>query len=125
MEPTLEVYYEDRLIFASDGRWLYPLFELEEFLEENTYPRNKLILKDKIIGKAAGLLIIRLGIKTVHAGMMSEPGKAILDRFHVENQCEQLVPKILCRTEDLLKPIDDPAAAYEILSKRAQKSSQR
>lgn len=125
MEHTLEVFFRDELIFSSDGRWLHPLFELEKFLEQNDYPRSGLVLKDKIIGKAAGLLIIRLGIQTVYAEMMSQPGQAILDLFHVKNQYAQLVPKILCQTEDLLQNVNDPAVAYEMLAERARRAHRR
>ena len=44
-------------------------------------------LQDKLIGKAAALLIHRLGIRTVEVGILSRPGEAVLqchaDRIHV------------------------------------------
>ena len=31
-EPTLTVLYEGSPIFTSHGKWLHPLFELEDYL---------------------------------------------------------------------------------------------
>src|SRR5436309_11891247 len=63
--PTLTVWHEGTPIFTSHGNWLHPLFELEDYLAEHSFQPENLILQDKIIGKAAALLILRLGFHTV------------------------------------------------------------
>ena len=62
-EPTLTVLYEGSPIFTSHGKWLHPLFELEDDLAAHPIQPENLILQDKIIGKAAALLIHRLGFR--------------------------------------------------------------
>jgi len=56
---TLTVLHEGTPIFTSFGKWLHPLFELEDYLAEHAFQPENLILQDKIIGKAAALLIHR------------------------------------------------------------------
>lgn len=119
MEHSLEVFFDDELIFFSDGKWLNPLFEFEQFLRQQNYPIGSLIIKDKIVGKAAALLQVKLGIKKVLAIMMSELGKQVFDHFHIEYEYQNLVPRIQCRTEELLKNELDPEIAYFILSNLA------
>jgi hypothetical protein len=68
--PTLTVFRNGTPIFTSYGKWLYPLFELEAYLVDHTFQPENLILQDKIIGKAAALLIHRLGFRTVQAGIL-------------------------------------------------------
>jgi hypothetical protein len=60
-EPTLTVLHEGTPIFTSYGKWLHPLFELETYLANYPIEPARLLLQDKIIGKAAALLIHRLG----------------------------------------------------------------
>ncbi|MBD3289759.1 hypothetical protein GF337_13210, partial [candidate division KSB1 bacterium] len=56
MKHALEVYFENRLIFQSDKKWLYPLFDFENFLiENNSYSPSELMVYDKIVGRAAAL----------------------------------------------------------------------
>jgi len=79
-EPTLTVFHDGTPIFTSYGKWLHPLFELEDFLADHPMQLERLLLQDKIIGKAAALLIHRLGIRTVKAGILSILGEEVLQR---------------------------------------------
>jgi hypothetical protein len=115
MKHSLEVFFNDELIFSSDGKWLHPLFELEEFLRQQNYPIGSLTIKDKIVGRAAALLQVKLGLKTVKAVMMSEFGKQVFDHFNIDYEYKNLVPRIECRTEEMLKNEIDPEVAYFIL----------
>ena len=76
--PTLTVLQDGMPIFTSHSTWLHPLFELEAYLAEHPIQPEDLILQDKIIGKAAALLIYRLGFRTVKAGILSRLGEAVL-----------------------------------------------
>ena len=71
--PTLTVLHEGTPIFTSRGKWLHPLFELEDYLAEHAFQPENLILQEKIIGKAAALLIHRLRFRTLQAGILSRP----------------------------------------------------
>jgi hypothetical protein len=115
MKHTLEVFFEDELVFHSEGKWLHPLFELEKFLKQKNYNPGFLIVKDKIIGRAAALLQLHLGIKSVKTGMMSKLAKELFDHFQINYEYEKLVDRIQCRTEELLQHEYDPNKAYEMI----------
>jgi Domain of unknown function (DUF1893) len=118
-EPTLTVLHDDTSIFTSYGKWLHPLFELEAHLAEHPISPERLILQDKIIGKAAALLIHRLGFRTVKVGILSKVGEAVLQRHEIAYTYEQLVDRIHCQTEELLAEVEDPEDAYDLLKIRA------
>ena len=89
--PTLTVLQDGTPIFTSHGTWLHPLFELEEYLADHAFQPAQLLLQDKIIGKAAALLILRMGFHTVKAGVLSRLGEAVLQRYGIVYTYEQLV----------------------------------
>ncbi len=120
LRHSLEVYQQDRLVFASDSKWLYPLFELERFLKAQALEPAGLVVHDKIVGRAAALLLVHLGIEQVVADLLSKMGQEVLERFHVRYEFRMLVDRILCKTEELLAGEFDPAKAYELLAERAQ-----
>jgi zinc transport system ATP-binding protein len=116
---SLELFSDSRLVFSSAGKWLHPLFELEGFLAESGLDPASLSLRDKVVGKAAALLIVRLGIRRVRAGVLSRLGMEVLEAQRVEFSWDQLVESIGCQTEAALERIDDPAQAYALLKQRA------
>src|SRR5712691_504332 len=117
--PTLTVLQDGTPIFTSHGKWLYPLFELEGYLAEHAFQPENLILQDKIIGKAAALLIHRLGFRTVKAGVLSRLGEAVLHRYEIAYSYVQLVDRIHCQTEELLATVEEPEEAYRLVKVRA------
>ncbi|MDX9952634.1 MAG: ribokinase [Anaerolineae bacterium] len=122
---ALEVMQGETLVFHSDGKWLYPLLDLEHFLAERSaafmpYDPGSLTLRDKIIGRAAALLIVRLGIRRVHAGILSELGAEVLRHFEVNYDYEHLVPQIACQTEVLLDGEFDPDKAHALILERTR-----
>jgi hypothetical protein len=118
-EPTLTVRRDGVPIFTSHGKWLHPLFELEAYLADHPLSPDHLVLQDKIIGKAAALLVHRLGFRTVKAGILSKPGEAVLQRHRIAYTYEQIVDRIHCQTEELLAEVEEPEDAYALLKLRA------
>ena len=118
-ETTLTVFRNGTPIFTSYGKWLHPLFELEAYFADHAFEPDHLILQDKIIGKAAALLILRLGFRTVKAGVLSKLGEAVLQRHGIVYTYEQLVDRIHCQTEELLATVEDPEEAYRLVKVRA------
>jgi hypothetical protein len=106
-------------VFFSAGKWLHPLFELEDFLPSSGLDRSSLLLRDRIVGRAAALLIVRLGIRRLHAQILSRPGKEVLEAHRVEHTWGELVERIACQTEAALADVEDPEAAYTWLRQRA------
>ena len=99
---SLEVHKDGELIFHSRGKWLYPLFELEEFLDHQDYNAASLELHDRIAGRAAASLICRMGFRSCRIDTISEPALQVFQREGVHCGHETLVEKILCKTEDII-----------------------
>ncbi len=121
-KTSLAVTYNNETIFTSTGNWLHPLFELEDFFKKHDYPREKCIIFDKIIGKAAAMLMVRLGLRQVYAGIISSLAEEVFSRFGVSYSAGMFIERIQCATEESLKNIDDPNEALLILKRRAGKS---
>ena len=118
-EPTLTILKDGVPIFTSYGKWLHPLFELEDYLAEHPVHSENLILQDKIIGKAAAQLIHRLGFRTVKAGVLSRLVEAVLQQNGIAYTYNQLVDRSHCQTEELLANVEEPEEAYDLLKVRA------
>ncbi len=121
MKPTLQLFSASQPVFSSAGKWLHPLFDLEDFLvgAGSGLDRAALSLRDRVAGKAAALLIVRLGIRRVHAGVLSRLGQQVVEARQVEHSWARLVERIDCYTETALAEIDDPLEAYAWLRRRA------
>ena len=73
---------------------------------------------DKVVGKAAAFLYLRLGVAAVHAGVMSAPAHDLLTAHGVTATCDTLVPAIrnragdgYCPMETVSLPLTDPVEA--------------
>jgi zinc transport system ATP-binding protein len=121
-DVSLEFLIDDRVLFTSVGKWLHPLFELEQFVKAEDLDARRGEIRDKVVGRGSAFLIVRLGVRKVHAGILSLRGKDVFDRAGVTCTGDQLVDRIACSTEDILRDITDPEAAYGILSERARKA---
>ncbi len=111
------------VVFETTGKWLYPLFELEEFIKAHSINAEDYFLHDRIAGKAAAALTFRLGFKNVKAHMMSTLATDLYDRHNINYSYEILVDKILCQTETLFEHIDNIQEIYSIVDARRIKSS--
>jgi len=120
---TLKVFLNKKLVFQSSGKWLFPLFELEEFLTCQPMDMSKAEVRDKVIGKAAAMLIARLDAGSVHGEVMSELGREVFQRAGIPHTYSELVARIDCQTEELLLTVTDLERAHELLSARAGRSA--
>jgi zinc transport system ATP-binding protein len=118
MEATLQLYRDSTLLFQSSGKWLYPLFELEDFLASAGLDPASLTVRDKIVGRAAALLLLRLGLRRIQAGVLSVLAREVLERFQARYSWDTLVDRILCETEEILSQVIDPTEAYDIVCRR-------
>lgn len=116
---SLGVYKGDNLVFNSTGKWLYPLFELEDFLEHRQLDPGDLFLHDKIAGRAAASLIARMGFRACRIELLSRPAAEVFDAHGVAYSCSELVPRIACRTEELVSEEMSLDEVYRFLSRRA------
>ncbi len=119
---SLEFLIDGSPVFTSEGRWLHPLLELEQFLSERGLEGSRGEIRDKVVGRASAFLIVGMGVRRVHAGLLSRLGQDVLDRAGVAATWDRLVDEIECRTEGLLRNVTDGAEARRIIVQRAEAS---
>ncbi|MDR2773828.1 MAG: DUF1893 domain-containing protein [Tannerella sp.] len=119
MEHSLIVSYQDHLLFTSDSRWLHPLFELHDFLQREQVPVSELFLRDKIAGKAAACMIVRIGITKCHVELISRRAIPVFEKAGVTYSYDNMVEQIDCRTEYLIDDDMSVEDAWFFLRKRA------
>ena len=122
---TLRLYAGGRVAFESGGRWLHPLFDLEEHLARTGLDPAGARLVDRITGRAAAFLVVRMGIRTLDTRLLSDRAVPVLDAHGVRWRCAERVERVLCRTEDLLADVLDAEAAWTLLQARRARSQVR
>lgn len=123
----LKLYYKNKIIFQSENKWLYPIFELEEFLKNFDGNIQDLVLEDSVIGKAAISLMIRLGIKNIHGILISKIALNFVNKnFNQINfSYESLVEKIKCQTEVQLENENNIEKIYYLIQERIKNSQKK
>lgn len=106
-------------MFESSGKWLHPLFDLEDFLKGSTLRPELLRIEDKIIGRAAAFLMVRMGFVKVHGRTMSRLAQGVFEANGVEYYFSEMVERIDCMTESILSEVDDVERAYDLVRVRA------
>ncbi len=83
---------------------------------------------DKIVGKAAAMLFVLVGVKSVYGEVMSREGQKFLEKHDVDYSYGVLTEKIInrkgdgvCPMEQTVAEIDDIETAYTaLLEKRSE-----
>jgi len=77
---------------------------------------------DKIVGRAAALLILYSGAVEVHAGVISRGGRNLLDYAGVKlsyveevEHIKMVDGRIYCPFEAMVQDINDPKQAYDAI----------
>jgi len=121
---SLEVLNKGIPVFKSGGKWLYPLFELESFLETERegrkLDRKELLLHDKIAGRAAAALICRMGLVRCHIDLVSRPALETFEANGVICTYDGVVDRIQCRTEEIIDSGMHLDEIYRMLRRRAK-----
>lgn len=121
---SLIVYQNEDIIYEHEGKWLHPLLAFELFLKEHPeYDPSTLKVHDKIVGKASAMLTARLGIKHVHAVLLSSLAKPIFEQNNIAYTYDEIVDKLPCKTEVLLQDITSLNKAHEIITLRANNNN--
>ena len=111
------------LVFESSAKWLHPLFELTDFLA--TRPdlvTRSLVLRDRVIGRGAAALILRLGIVRASAELVSQRGISLFASHGLVLEGRQTVERIDCQTEEILAGVDDLDQAWQMLAERRRRA---
>jgi zinc transport system ATP-binding protein len=119
---TLKLIVNGEIVFQSDQGWLHPLFKLEAFLKDHPAEMSTAEVQDKVIGKAAAMLIARMGAGSAHGEVMSELGREVFERAGIPHSFGQLVARIDCQTEELLLEVNDLERAHQLLMERTGRS---
>ena len=105
-------------LYTSNQRGVMPLIH---FMSEGIYFKDA-CAADKVIGKAAALLLVLAEVKRVYAPVMSESGLYILSYYGILASCDTCVPTIInragsgpCPMEEALDEIKGPARALGLL----------
>ncbi len=112
---SLQLHRFDEVIFTSSGKWLHPLFELEDYLKDNDLDTSDLIIHDHISGKAGAILIARLGFRKCFIDIVSIPALEIFKCFNIKCDYKSCVDKIGCATEDIVFYETDIEKVYRML----------
>lgn len=110
---------------CKDGNCLYSksrgIAPMMNFIEGGT-DLTGYSVADTVVGKAAALLFVKCGIKSVFAKTLSKNGKRILELSGIYFEYEVLTERIInragtdtCPMEKAVACTDDPEEAYVIL----------
>ena len=87
---------------------------------------------DKVVGKAAAMIYVLLGIKALYASVISEGAKAIIESQGILLEYDEVVPYIINRRGDGMCPMEmavgdelDPELAIQKVRKRLQELSSK
>ena len=86
---------------------------------------KKAIVIDKVVGKAAALLMVYGKVKQVHTNIIAKDAIKVFEKYNVEYSYNELVDYIqnnkkdgLCPMEQKVLNIDSPKKAYKIFAKQ-------
>ena len=125
-ENNLMVFREDELIFQSQNRGIVPLIEAIDTLGREN---SMVVTADRVVGKAAALLNLYMGVAEVHAGVISSGAKKLLSEhgvgFEFLEDTDVVKAKdgvVFCPFEKLVWDVADPEEAYTLMRARASPS---
>lgn len=106
-------YYTSNL--RGIGPILNPMKEDREFFKDA-------IVIDKVIGKATAMLLVLSQVKYIHAIVMSQKAKIVLETYHIDYTYDEIVEYIenrdqtgMCPMEQTVLGIDNLNEAYNAL----------
>ncbi len=113
---TIVIYKNDASVFTSDDRGVAPLMRL---LKEDKTQLKDSVVVDKVIGKAAALLMAYGEVKEVYTPTISLPAIQVFKNHDIKITFDKEVDRIinrkgdgLCPMESLCINIDNPAEAF-------------
>ena len=119
---TIVIYKSDASVVVSNDRGVAPLIQL---LNEDASQLRDAMVVDKVIGKAAALLMVYAGIKEVYTPTISEPAVKVFDNHNIKFTYDKVVERIvnrkgdgLCPMETLCLNIDTPEEAFDVIRRR-------
>lgn len=121
---TLRLHRDGEIVFSSTKHWLHPLFDLEAFFAQGCDPAHT-VLVDRITGRAAAFLVVKLGIRRLRTHVLSRLAIPILERHGIEVRCNETIEQVQCATEALLLETLEPEVACALLRERWERVKAR
>lgn len=119
---NLLILKDGRLLYSSEKGGMAPLLEAIDRLGLRTLQDS--VVADKIVGKAAALLISYFKASEVYTRLLSQSAIDVLEKHGVEYSYERVVDSIrnkedtdICPFEKLVLKIEDPREGYEKLKR--------
>lgn len=113
------VIKEGKIVYQDKGNGVKPIIKL---LDTDRELLKDAVVVDKIIGKAAALLLCLGQVKMIYGITMSETGKKYLDSIGMDYKNDMCIDVIsnrkrdgICPLERAVNDIDEPEAAYHKL----------
>ena len=119
---SLVIAKKGRVLFETQARGISGLLEAIKKIGKNIRASS---VADRIVGRAAALLLVYLGVTSVYAVTISDGGIEVLKNLNILSEFDKRVPNILnlkktdvCPFEKLVAKFSDPKEAYEALTTR-------
>lgn len=113
------LYHNENQIACETGIGLKPIMAV---LRQDKRGFEGAVIADKVIGKAAALMVVLGGAEAVHGDLMSETAIKVLERFQVPYTNTVVVPIIenrtqtgMCPLEQSVQQVEDPEEAYDVI----------
>ena len=107
---TIVIYKSDASVVVSDDRGVAPLMKL---LNEDKEQLRDSMIADKVIGKAAALLMVYAGVKEVFTPTISVPAIEVFEKHDVKITYDKVVERIINRKGDGLCPMETLCLSVE------------
>lgn len=118
---TCRIVRGDQVVFESEKSGISPLIAV---IDGGVDARG-CTAYDKIVGKAAALLYVLMGVEAVHAGVLGAAAKSVLENSGIAVTCDTLTERIINRKGDGLCPmeltvqnIDEPKDAFDAIKQK-------
>jgi len=99
----LVIAKEGKILFESDSSGIDGLLQAVEKFERTLWNASA---ADRIVGRAAALLLAYSCMKAVYASTLSNEGLRVLEENHIAVEYESLVPRIVDRTGKDICPFE-------------------
>lgn len=118
------VVLREKETFTAGGVGVKPLMT---FLRQDPRFFEGALVADKVIGKAAAMLLLASGVSEVYGAVMSESADHLLTERGIRHRWGELVPFIrnrdgsgMCPLEEAVQELQDPEEAFSVLDLRIQ-----
>ena len=124
---SLMIYRDSELIFQSMSKGIRPHLEA---IKKHDNDLIGTVMVDKIVGRAAALLILYSKPKKAYAALVSQPGKQVLTEHGLDiafrdetDHIKMEDGRIYCPFERMVQDISDPEKAYQAIVEKMKNLS--